>query len=223
MIEVFPTADDLAQAAADAVAETLRRALAARGRASLVATGGRSPGPVYDRLKDAELDWAHVVVTLSDDRCVPPDRPQSNARLVRERLQVGAAAKARFLPLWPVQHTIEAALRALMPFDAVLLGMGDDGHIASLIPGEPGLAAGMDPANTRLTQQTLPGFGTPPIARVTLTLNALLQSRAIFLLIAGEAKRQVIERAEAGRAVPVRALLTQDRVPVRILWSPNHE
>ena len=221
MVETYPSATALAEAAAAGIAAHLTEALRTRGRAGLVATGGRSPGPVYDRLREARLDWARVVVTLSDERCVAPQAPESNARLVRERLLVGDAAKAHLLPLWPEPDA--AALRALLPFDAVMLGMGEDGHVASLIPGSPALAAGMERSSDRLTVFVPEGAGKPPLARVSLTLAALEQARGVFLLIAGAAKREVIERARAGADLPVRALLTQDRVPVRILWSPAHE
>jgi 6-phosphogluconolactonase len=216
MLEAFPNADDLADAAAEAIETALQGALDARGRASLVATGGRSPGPVYDRLSRAGLDWAHVAVTLSDERHVDTDSPNANARLLRERLFVGAAAAAQYLPL---TDYAERVLRKLLPFDAVMLGMGEDGHIASLIPGSPVMAQAMDPAGAALTAESPEGFGSPPVARITLTLAALLQSRAIFLLIAGEAKRQVIERAEAGEDLPVRSILSQDGVPVRVFWT----
>src|SRR5436190_18622740 len=101
MIESYPDADALAAAASAAIAERLNAGLAARGRASLVGTGGRSPGPVYDRLVSAGLDWANVTVTLSDERCVAAEHPDANARILRQRLLVGPAAVARFLPLWP--------------------------------------------------------------------------------------------------------------------------
>ena len=218
MIETFASQPELADAAAQAVEACLAAALDARARASLVATGGRSPGPVYDRLCQADLDWAHVAVTLSDERHVDVNSPQSNARLLRERLFVGPAAAARFLPL---TDYAEPALAKLMPFDAVVLGMGEDGHIASLITGSPVLAHAMDPDGPALTAESPAGFGSPPVARITLTLAALLQSRAIFLLIAGEAKRQVVVDAEAGADLPVGAILSQDRVPVRILWAPS--
>jgi 6-phosphogluconolactonase len=222
MIEVFRTPQAAAEAAAFAAARLLAEALKTHGRASLVATGGRSPGPVYDRLRQAPgIDWARVVVTLSDERCVAPGDPASNQRLVRERLLVGEAAKAHLLPLWPAPD--EAALRALAPFDAVLLGMGEDGHVASLIPGDPGLEAAMDPAAEHLIVSVPEGLGKPPVARISLTLPALLSARGIFLLIAGEAKREVVARAAAGADLPVRALIAQTRVPVRILWSPAHE
>lgn len=219
MLEVFPGPASMADAAAHAVAAQLSVGLAARGRASLVATGGRSPGPVYDRLHEEKLDWAHVAVTLSDERQVDADSPNANLRLLRERLLVGEAAKAHYLPL---TDYAEPALRALMPFDAVLLGMGEDGHVASLIPGSPVMAEAMDPDGKALVAESPAGFGSPPVPRITLTLAALLQSRAIFLLIAGGAKRQVVADALAGADLPVRAILDQTRVPIRVFWTPEY-
>jgi 6-phosphogluconolactonase len=222
MIESFPNLAAAADAAAFDIGRRLAEALKTRGRASLVATGGRSPGPVFDRLREVKgVDWSRVVVTLSDERCVDPADPASNARGVRERLLVGAAARAHLLPLWPEPDP--AALRALAPFDAVMLGMGEDGHVASLIPGDPGLPAAMNLASERLTVSVPAGLGRPPVARISLTLSALLQARAIFLLIAGDAKREVVLNARAGADLPVKALVSQSRVPVRVLWSPAHE
>ncbi|MFN3584212.1 6-phosphogluconolactonase [Phenylobacterium sp.] len=218
MLETFPSAAAVGEACAHAVAACLKDALRTRGRAGLVATGGRSPGPVYDRLKDADLDWARVVVTLSDERCVDMSSEESNARQVRERLLTGRAAKAHLLPLWPKPDP--AALAALTPFDAVMLGMGEDGHVASLIPGDPGLSQAL--ATPDLLADVPEGLGKPPVPRVSLTLSALLNSRAIFLLVAGEAKRQVIDRAKAGDDLPVARLLNQAQVPVRVFWSPSH-
>lgn len=218
MIEIFTSTADLADTAAQAIAAQLTSGLNSSGHAALVATGGRSPGPVYDRMREDDLDWAHVAVTLSDERQVDAASPNSNARLLRERLFLGPAAAARFLPL---TDYAEPALRLLLPFDAVMLGMGEDGHVASLIPGSPVMAEAMDPGGRALIAESPEGFGSPPVARITLTLAALLQSRAIFLLIAGEAKRQVIADALAGADVPVRAILAQDRVPVRVFWTPS--
>lgn len=218
MLETYPSADALGEACAHAVAACLSEALKTRGRAGLVATGGRSPGPVYDRLAKARLDWARVVVTLSDERCVEASSPDSNARQVRERLLVGEAAKAHLLPLWP--RPDPAAIRALLPFDAVLLGMGEDGHVASLIPGDRGLAHAL---STKEHLVDVPeGLGKPPTARVSLTMSALTQARSVFLLIAGDAKREVIRRAQAGEDLPVGRLLAGSAAPVRIFWSPTH-
>jgi 6-phosphogluconolactonase len=218
MIETYPDGPALAEAAADAMAGRLVEALRTHGRAGLVATGGRSPGPIYDRLSmTTALDWTRVVVTLSDERCVPADDPASNARLVRERLLTNAGAKAHLLPLWPEPEP--AALAALAPFDVVMLGMGEDGHIASLIPGDPGLEGAY--ATPDLTRLVPAGLGKPPVARITLTLSAIMNARAIFLLVAGEAKRGVIERALAGEDLPVGRLISQSKAPVRIFWTPD--
>lgn len=217
MIDAFPTAAALADAAAAQITAALQEALANRGRASLVATGGRSPGPVYDRLAEAPLAWDKVTVTLSDERCVADDHADSNAALVRARLLQRAAVAANFLPLWPSPDV--AALAALQPFDVVMLGMGEDGHIASLIPGDPGLEDAL--TTTDLTRLVPAGLGKPPAARITLTLSALLSARAIFLLISGQTKREVLARALAGGNLPVARLLSKAKVPVRILWSPE--
>jgi 6-phosphogluconolactonase len=227
MIEAFANQSAAADAAADYLRARLAAALGNRGRAILVATGGRSPGPVYDRLAKASLDWTRVVVTLSDERFVPEDHPDSNAGLVNQRLRVGLAQRSIFVPLYsPASSADEAAraaevtVRALLPFDVVHLGMGEDGHVASLIPGSPVLDAGMDPAGERVLIGVPEGTGSPPLARITLTLPALLQARSILLTVAGEAKRAILRDAAAGADYPVAALLRQDAVPVRIIWSP---
>ncbi|WP_296596193.1 6-phosphogluconolactonase [Phenylobacterium sp.] len=218
MIETYPTGGVLADVAALAMEAELAAALRTHGRASLVATGGRSPGPVFDRLaRSTAVDWSRVVVTLSDERCVPPDDPASNAKAVRERLLTGPAAKAHLLSLWPTPEP--AALAGLQPFDVVMLGMGEDGHVASLIPGDPDLEDALTTAD--LLRPAPAGLGKPPVARVTLTLSALADARAIFLLIAGEAKRGVIERALAGEDLPVGRLLSRCRPRIRILWTPD--
>ena len=136
---------------------------------------------------------------------------------MRERLLVGPARRAHFVGLWPEPEA--AALEAIRPFDAVMLGMGEDGHIASLIPGDPGLEDALTTADTvRLVPA---GLGKPPVPRITLTLSALLDARAIFLLIAGETKRGVVQRALAGEDLPVGRLVSQSKAPIRIFWTPD--
>ena len=224
MIETFKDADGLADSACAAVVQALWSGIDVRGRASLIGTGGRSPHATYDLLTTTSLDWDKVTVSLSDDRFVPPDDPASNEKLVRERLLVGRAAAARFLPLRHDAPSPEASaeiadplLAALAPYDMLLLGMGEDGHVASLIPGSPALEAGMDPAGTRSVIGVPAGVGTPPLARITLTLPALSRARQTLVLISGERKREIVERE---RGLPVHALLEQARGPVRVLWTP---
>ncbi len=223
MLETFANPAALAEAAAAAVQAALAAAITERGAAVLVATGGRSPAPIYDLLAQAPLDWDKVTVTLSDDRFVPPTSPDSNERLVRERLLVGPAASAHFTPLsFDVANVKEAALRAepevkaLAPYDVMLLGMGEDGHVASLIPGSSVMDEAMNLAGDRFCLGVPAGVGSPPLARVTMTMPALLQARLTVILISGEAKREIIEN---GGGLPVHLLLEQAKAPVRVLWT----
>lgn len=224
MIETFADEAALAAAAAAATADVLRAGLALRGHATLIGTGGRSPAPVYDALRDADLDWGRVTVGLSDDRFLPMTSPDSNERLVRERLLQGRAAAATFLSLYANTPSPEAAadiaepqLRALAPFDMLFLGMGEDGHVASLIPGSPVMEAGLDPAGGRFVIGVPAGVGSPPVARISLTLPALLAARSALVLIRGAAKRDIVEH---GSGLPVHAFLKQSKAPVRVLWTP---
>ncbi|KRB40641.1 6-phosphogluconolactonase [Phenylobacterium sp. Root700] len=223
MLEAFENPAALAEAAAAAVLEALAAAIAERGSAVLVATGGRSPAPIYDLLAQAPLDWDKVAVTLSDDRFVAPTSPDSNERLVRERLLVGPAASAHFTPLsFDVANVREAALRAepevkaLAPYDVMLLGMGEDGHVASLIPGSSVMDEAMNLAGDRFCLGVPAGVGSPPLARVTMTMPALLQARLTLILISGQTKREIIEN---GGGLPVHLLLEQAKAPVRVLWT----
>jgi 6-phosphogluconolactonase len=224
MIEFLSDEAALAAIAATATVDALQAGLAARGHASLIGTGGRSPAPVYDALRDADLDWGRVTVSLSDDRFLPVTSPDSNERLVRERLLQGRASAATFLPLYANVPTPEAAaeiaeplVRALAPFDMLFLGMGEDGHIASLIPGSPVMEAGLDPAGDGFVIGIPAGVGSPPVARISLTLPALLQARATLVLIRGEVKRELVEH---GSGLPVHALIKQAKAPLRVLWAP---
>lgn len=226
MIETFPTV----AAAAEAAAEAIEGQLASPGPKHLVVTGGRSPGPVYDRLAKADLDWSRVTVTLSDDRFVDPSSSDSNERLVRERLLQGRAAAAHFVPLkgrGPAPRVdaarAEPAIRALLPFDAVLLGVGEDGHIASLFPGARGLSAALDPDRGTLVIGVAKAGLAPYVPRISLTAAALFDAGLVVLLTSGDEKRALLERVETDPrfAPPVAALLRQTRTPVRLLWSPR--
>jgi len=223
-VEVFASADAAADAACAAIVQRLQSALIERGAAHLCVTGGSTPGPVYDRLKDADLDWSRVAITLSDERWVDANSPDSNARLVRERLLQGRAAAARFGCLKgeetdPVHGAWVADLKVapLEPFDAVLLGMGADGHICSLFPGNPVLEQGLDPAGARLVLHAPTGEPAPAQDRVTLTLPALIHAGLILILTSGQSKHAILER---DGDEPVHHLIRATaRGDLRLLWS----
>jgi 6-phosphogluconolactonase len=225
-LEIFDDHDALAEAAADLIAGALLEGVMTRGWASLAAAGGTTPAPLYRLLSHRDLPWAKVGVTLTDERFVDPASPHSNQRLFSETLLTGFARKAAFTPLMnPAPSPAEAAemvdadVRALLPFDAVLLGMGEDGHFASLFPHSPALALGLDPEAEAVVIAAPEGRPAPPQPRLTLTLAALLKSKLIVVLITGKAKRGVLERAQSDPTLPISAVLNQDRVPVRILWA----
>lgn len=223
-IEVYGTAEEAAMAAAEAIADWLHAGLSENDRASFVGTGGSSPGPVYDLLATLPLPWEQISVTLSDERWVPPTAPDSNARQLRERLLTGEAASARFIPLWSDAPTAEDAAEAaemaledLFPADVILLGMGEDGHIASLFPGSPVLEEGLDPFGGSLVIAVPTGDPAPTVERISLTLYALKQSFLTVVLIRGEAKRRIIEERDG---LPIHALFRASDMPVRVIWSP---
>ncbi|MES2159329.1 MAG: 6-phosphogluconolactonase [Pseudomonadota bacterium] len=220
---------DGAQAAADLatrIATLLGDAIATRGTASIALSGGRSPKPVLEALATTPLDWSKVVVTLVDERWVAPDAPDSNERLLRETLLTGPAAAARFVPIkndatdaYAGQPAVEAAFAAIpWPLDIVLLGMGEDGHTASLFPAAVELANGLTSAARTIAV-------TPPAAphqRLSLTASAILASRHIFLQISGAAKKAVYDNALKDGPVeqlPIRLALLQDKTPVEIWIS----
>jgi 6-phosphogluconolactonase len=225
----FPTRQELAAALAKELGEILAAAVAARGEASLVVSGGSTPLPFFAALSQRPLHWEKILVTLADERWVDPSDPASNERLVRENLLQGPAAAARFVGLKTPEDTPEAgrdacetALEALpRPFDAVVLGMGGDGHTASLFPTAPELAAGLDPDSGRTCLAVHPGGGLPP--RMSLTLPAILDSRHLYLHITGEEKLSVYQRAlspGAAEELPIRAVLRGAEERIQVWWAP---
>lgn len=209
------------------IATELDSAVQQRGQATLIVSGGRSPIAFLKALSGATLDWSKVTVSLADERWVPSDHADSNARLVREHLLQGPAAAAHFIPLAHADSAPEAALPRVerelaslpSPFDIVVLGMGDDAHTASLFPNLPETERALDPdadATLAITRPT-----TAPHARITLTLAALKRSRRIVLQIQGSKKREVIEAAVGQPALrcPVNAILSLREIPVRLYYS----
>lgn len=226
----FTDCHALALAFAERIAERLRDAIAERGHALLAVSGGSTPKHFFEKLSRQALDWSKVQVTLVDERWVPESNERSNAAMVKAMLLQHEASHAQFVPLYTDAPTPEAGLATVrarmasleLPFDAVILGMGNDGHTASFFPGGDRLPEALDVHNaTRVLPMRAAGAGEP---RITFTLSALLDTRALYLHIEGEAKRQLLAdaRLALGEAAnfPVRSVLTQQRVPVAVYWCP---
>ncbi len=220
---------ELAEHVAGVIGDRLTRAVAERGRGVLAVAGGRTPVDIFERLSEMSLPWDRITVTLTDERFVPPDAPESNERLVHRHLLKDVAEVATFLPLWSRAATPEAAaeradaaIRDLGRLSVVLLGMGEDGHFASLFPGALNLADGLDTESARACIAVPQGQGAaaPDRPRLSLTLSALLNSDTVLLPMTGDAKRAVYEGAAAGASdVPVAALI-RHASQLQAYWSP---
>ncbi|VXC76964.1 6-phosphogluconolactonase [Pseudomonas sp. 8Z] len=215
----------LATALAERVAEALREAIASQGRATLVVSGGRSPVAFFEALSAQPLPWSKVLVSLADERWVPTVHADSNEALVRRHLLQGAAAQAQFLGLYRSAGSLaeaaeltEQALHDLPPIDVLVLGMGSDGHTASLFPGSPNLEQALQADCPR---RCLPMLApSVPHQRLTLTLAQLKTARLTLLAIEGQDKLRVLaqaaQQADSWR-MPISAFLC---APLEIYWCP---
>lgn len=209
--------DDVAGRVARWLATGIEAGLKTAGGAQVALAGGRTPLGAYQVLADLPLDWARVTIVPTDERCVPVDDPASNEGALR-RLFAGRPAAAATL-----QGLQALDGRPDRPFDLVLLGMGEDGHIASLFPGGAGTEAALDLAATAAVFPVTPAPGAPPpaVPRLTLGLRCLLQAQRVVLLLGGRRKGQVLREVLADPArstLPVAALFRAGTPPVDVIW-----
>ena len=223
----FDSRDEASLAAADRIVETLTRRLDRQPKVSLVVTGGSSPAPCYAALAKANIPWGRVQILLSDERWVPPTHDDSNEKMVRETLLTGHATEADLVSLYDAQVSVSERSLTLnqtledlpIPFACSLLGMGEDGHFASLFPDSDSLEVGLQVDNPAFFVAV--NTAASPHPRISLTLAALTRSDVIVLLFFGKAKREVYEQAKASSTeFPVSRLLQQKRVPVHVYWAP---
>lgn len=208
-------ADWLARARAF-VAEAEAEALATRGAFHIVLAGGGTPRLVYQALAGEPHDWARWHIWFGDERCLPADDPERNSRMAREAWLDRVAIPSGNLHVIPAEQGAEAAalayareLSGLGPFDLVLLGMGQDGHTASLFPGHAwGEAADAPDA------LAVAGAPKPPPARVSLSAARLSRARRVLFLITGADKRDALARWQHGEALPVGAIRPEAGVDV---------
>ena len=189
---------------------------------SLAVPGGTTPGPLFDNLSAADVDWSRVFILPTDERWVAEDSPRSNAGLIRERLITGRAAKAQYLSLYEDAPDPEGGLDAVMdrinaalPLSILVLGMGGDMHTASLFPGADRLEDALAADAPSLLPMRAPGAPEP---RVTLTAPVLQAAMNTHILITGAEKRDALEKAQTSTVqdAPVVAVLNNATVH----WAP---
>lgn len=214
------------------IAQRLATAIQARGFAVLSVSGGKSPVALFEALRVIDIDWSRVRVTLVDERCVPRIHPDSNALLVQTHLLQDLAARAQLVfmvtsavePLDPPPTQAQAAAAALLAAgtaDVLVLGMGADGHTASLFPEAPNLADALDLSNHQgcVAIELAQPPANAPYARVTQTLAQLLSARHIVLPLTGTDKLNTLEQAWklVNPKLPISYVLQQNQTPVA-LW-----
>lgn len=229
-IETFPTVETWAQSIAGRIEEALGAAVIRNGNALFAGPGGSTPSPVYSRLAQSDIGWDKIAVTLVDERYVPETNPESNARLIKNLLLQGPAAKATFIPLYHSEVTVDRAAAVAAHrlaeaggrFDAVLLGMGEDGHICSMFPGSPTLKTLLS-ATLKPTVLGVPhgrDGRAPSLERISVNLPYLMSAGRVILGLKGSTKRSVFEReAQGDPAVqPIAAMITA-KVPLEVVWT----
>ena len=217
------------------MAQRLAEAIQARGFAVLSVSGGRSPVALFEALRVMDIDWSRVRITLVDERCVPRLHPDSNALLVQTHLLQNLAAKAQLVFMVPrateplespttLAQAASMALSAAGTADVLVLGMGADGHTASLFPDAPNLADALDLRNTKSCVAIELKNPPPnaPYARITQTLALILSARHIVLPVTGADKRLTLQQAwtAATPALPISFVLHQTQTPVAV-WLSN--
>lgn len=221
----FEDSDSLAQGLATRIARQLRWAIKQNGRASLAVSGGSTPKKFFRALSEKELAWDKVVITLVDERWVPASSPRSNAGLVKKNLLRGLAKAATFVSLYARADDPEAGIDKVeenlgavpMPFDALILGMGLDGHTASFFPGGDNLKAALDLGSEAIVVPMRAGGAGEP--RITLNLATIAKANLVVLHIEGDEKLKVLHKAlKKGPATtyPIRAVLRIEELPLEL-------
>lgn len=228
----FDSRDALIEALREHCEERLAMGVDKTGRASFLVSGGSTPKPLYEALSSSDLPWNFIDVALVDERWVDEDHPASNTAFVHTNLLKNAAAHANFVAM---KNSSATALDGLAEcedayqgigdhFDVCILGMGNDGHTASLFPHAEGLEAGLsgDMRCCAITAKRSEVTGDN-VERMSLSVAGILEAKEIILLITGEEKWQTWEAAKSDGAVedmPIRALLRQTQKPVSVYWAP---
>lgn len=219
---------ELEQELAELIKESLTNDIKKQGHASLLVSGGSTPKALFERLSAMELDWQHVTISLVDERFVADDHPDQNGRMLRSALLQNHASKARFLPLVLDSEDAENNLQLVKaevqklprPLSVVILGMGGDGHTASLFPDAPELDEAMDLKTEAEVMITHPQQA--PYERITFTRKALLNSSTLLLHCYGMEKKRILDEV-AGlsdyRPFPIQGFMQHQANPMQVYWT----
>lgn len=202
----YPDTEIMMMTLADRLVSEISNCLAAHDHASLAVPGGTTPGPIFDTLSGADLQWSRVHVLLTDERKVPADHERSNERLLRQHLLRDKAAAATFVRLMPGEGDLAALIAPELPLSILLLGMGADMHTASLFPGSPQLEAALAASAPPVMEVDAPE-GLEP--RVTLTGPTLRNALSTHVVITGAEKKAAVEKARRlpPQQAPIAAIL----------------
>ena len=193
--------------------EALKNSIDNNGRASFVVSGGSSPVKIFNDLSKSDLDWSKVSVTLVDDRVVSSEHSDSNEKLLKENLFINNASAAKFISL---KSDSEEVMNINRPFDIMLLGMGEDGHFASLFPELVDNSNYFDLSANPEIIFTEP-MGNPCHKRVSMNLSMIMKSKKIILLVSSSAKSILVDQALENKYLPIHFLLNQQTKVIEII------
>lgn len=225
-IHQFKSQEKLVEDLSSTIALDLQKAVNKKGQAILAVSGGSTPKPLFKALSKIDLNWKNIIITLCDERCVNNDDENSNAYLVKKYLLKKYAKKATFIPLFEDDQTPKQAvkntakqLNSLGEIDVIILGMGEDGHTASLFP-----------ENTKLSKAYKTDVDMPcihltptnaPYERISLTLNKILNSKKIYLHFEGNKKQKVFFKAIKKNDIfkyPIASVFNQNQKDIQVYF-----
>lgn len=223
----FGKQDDLIEALSQSILAQLQEAIETKGKASLLVSGGSTPKPLFEKLKQASLEWEKVSIGLCDERWVPSSHEDSNEQFVKDFLLQQKAGKAKFVGMYKegmeadeAEEVCSQDMGQLLPFDVLILGMGADAHTASLFPENKKLKEAFDLTNQNLCISIEPK--SAPHMRMSLTLSAILSAEHLYLHFEGKEKRAVYEEAISGEdryMMPIRSVLNQDIKDIEVYYA----
>ncbi|KZN30368.1 6-phosphogluconolactonase [Pseudoalteromonas luteoviolacea S2607] len=228
----FDSKDEMTEHLASLLEDTLSTALQSDGKASMLVSGGSSPAPAYKRLSNLDLDWSKVTVAMVDERWVEPTHEKSNEAFIISTLLQNNASTADFVTMKNSAESAELGQAAVegeyqslkQPFDVTILGMGPDGHTASLFPNASGLESALHTEQLVCAINAIQSEVTGSITeRMSLSLCGIANTKHAILLISGDAKREIYEEAKQPGSefdIPLRAVLGLPDLNLSVFWCP---